>query len=289
MILIDFYKSELKDSSPVRLGQFCICNRTILRKSYLLNPVKAIVYSIVTSGVPPFDYKIDLLAYGNSATPPSFLNVQSTSQFGDNVNCPTPNLASDSVHSTNSTGSDTIEYLYGPSIPHQGCPMELRLWFEPSFDASQKIFNSHYDIFTVNNQGQKISSYAQSLGRIDMFAPVGTDDITFIQQQQPPPLVHYVIYFAGTGPESGVTDVSLAGTIQVDINIAQPFASPLPPTTSVLYSTNTTSSSGTTQPTVIPAWVKNNAKWWSQGQIGDSQFVQGIQYMITNGIVTLNS
>ena len=35
----------------------------------------------------------------------------------------------------------------------------------------------------------------------------------------------------------------------------------------------------------IPDWIKNNAGWWSQGLIGDSDFVSGIQYLITNGIM----
>ena len=37
----------------------------------------------------------------------------------------------------------------------------------------------------------------------------------------------------------------------------------------------------------IPNWIKNNAKWWSQGQIDDSEFVKGIQYMIQNGIMKI--
>ena len=35
----------------------------------------------------------------------------------------------------------------------------------------------------------------------------------------------------------------------------------------------------------IPAWIKNNAAWWAEGQIDDETFVQGIQYLITNGIL----
>ena len=35
----------------------------------------------------------------------------------------------------------------------------------------------------------------------------------------------------------------------------------------------------------IPPWVKNNAKWWSEGQIGDNDFVKGIQYLIQSGIM----
>ena len=30
----------------------------------------------------------------------------------------------------------------------------------------------------------------------------------------------------------------------------------------------------------IPAWIKNNAAWWSEGQIDDASFVSGIKYMI---------
>jgi len=37
----------------------------------------------------------------------------------------------------------------------------------------------------------------------------------------------------------------------------------------------------------IPSWIKNNAGWWANGQIGDSDFVLGIQYLITNGIMTI--
>ena len=37
----------------------------------------------------------------------------------------------------------------------------------------------------------------------------------------------------------------------------------------------------------IPAWVKNNAGWWADDLIGDSDFVSGIQFLITEGIMTI--
>jgi len=37
--------------------------------------------------------------------------------------------------------------------------------------------------------------------------------------------------------------------------------------------------------TSIPAWIKNNAGWWATDQIDDSAFVQGIQYLIKEGIM----
>jgi len=35
----------------------------------------------------------------------------------------------------------------------------------------------------------------------------------------------------------------------------------------------------------IPIWIKNNAGWWATDQIDDSAFVQGIQYLIKEGIM----
>jgi len=37
----------------------------------------------------------------------------------------------------------------------------------------------------------------------------------------------------------------------------------------------------------VPPWVKANAGWWSDGQIGDTDFVQGIQFLITENIMTI--
>jgi hypothetical protein len=37
--------------------------------------------------------------------------------------------------------------------------------------------------------------------------------------------------------------------------------------------------------TTIPPWIKNTAKWWSEGQIGDTDFIKGMQYLIQNGIM----
>jgi len=38
---------------------------------------------------------------------------------------------------------------------------------------------------------------------------------------------------------------------------------------------------------VIPDWIKNNADWWSSGQIDDNSFVQGIQWLIKEGIMKI--
>ena len=39
--------------------------------------------------------------------------------------------------------------------------------------------------------------------------------------------------------------------------------------------------------TVIPKWIKNNAGWWAEGSIDDASFVQGIQFMIKEGLMSI--
>jgi len=38
---------------------------------------------------------------------------------------------------------------------------------------------------------------------------------------------------------------------------------------------------------VIPDWIRNNAKWWSEGAIADGDFISGIQYLIKEGIIQI--
>ncbi len=44
-----------------------------------------------------------------------------------------------------------------------------------------------------------------------------------------------------------------------------------------------------TQSPEIPSWIKNNAGWWADGQIDDNSFVQGIQWLIKEGIMKIES
>ncbi len=37
----------------------------------------------------------------------------------------------------------------------------------------------------------------------------------------------------------------------------------------------------------IPSWIKNNAGWWADNLIDDNSFVQGIQFMIKENIISI--
>jgi len=40
-------------------------------------------------------------------------------------------------------------------------------------------------------------------------------------------------------------------------------------------------------PKAIPAWVKNTAKWWSEDLVDDESFVNGIEYLVQNKIISI--
>jgi len=52
-------------------------------------------------------------------------------------------------------------------------------------------------------------------------------------------------------------------------------------------SETTDSQKYSSQQSQIPDWIRNNAEWWAQGLIGDSDFVSGIQYLIKEGIMQI--
>jgi len=44
-------------------------------------------------------------------------------------------------------------------------------------------------------------------------------------------------------------------------------------------------SASTTSEEKLPDWIKNNAKWWSEGRISEDDFVNGIKYLVEKGII----
>jgi hypothetical protein len=75
-----------------------------------------------------------------------------------------------------------------------------------------------------------------------------------------------------TFPES---DITISGTLidKTKSGKVWLYAFPEPTTTSNL--------------TEIPQWIKNNAAWWSEGTITDSDFLNGIEFLIQNNILKI--
>lgn len=39
----------------------------------------------------------------------------------------------------------------------------------------------------------------------------------------------------------------------------------------------------------VPAWIKNNAQWWSENKISDLDFIKGIEFLVSNKIIAVES
>ena len=76
-------------------------------------------------------------------------------------------------------------------------------------------------------------------------------------------------------------------TGEFEINISSEF-DPLTASTSFLVLESRSSPSfDNNQESVIPDWIRNNAKWWVQGGISDSEFISGIQYLIKEEVMII--
>ena len=41
--------------------------------------------------------------------------------------------------------------------------------------------------------------------------------------------------------------------------------------------------------TLVPEWVKNNAAWWAEGTVDDQTFLNGIEFLINEGVINVSS
>ncbi len=57
--------------------------------------------------------------------------------------------------------------------------------------------------------------------------------------------------------------------------------------TSFMITSDVLGASVTSDNAKIPDWIKSNAEWWAEGQIDDRSFVEGIQFMIKEGLMSI--
>jgi phosphonate transport system substrate-binding protein len=53
--------------------------------------------------------------------------------------------------------------------------------------------------------------------------------------------------------------------------------------TTILFTQNAEAQS------LVPDWVKNNAAWWVEGTVDDQTFLNGIEFLIENGVINVSS
>jgi len=233
-------------------------------------PVKASTWTQVSEGIPPQEYRFELLDYKQNVKTDPFSGIVSTPDKPTALGCP---QNYDLVEKRGNTKQFTmlVEVKYGPPNPIPGCEIEWFINFKNKYSETKFLNDVQYDIWVVDNnlKTPPMRSIAEDEGRQKLFSASGQVQI-FTTVEEKPGTAHYVIWIYGTNPEQIIPPAEELDFFQIDIPISAK-------TSSTVSTLN------------IPTWVKNNAKWWSDGTIGDSDFISGIQYLINQGIMKIPS
>jgi hypothetical protein len=235
-------------------------------------PVKAETWTHVSEGIPPPEYKFRLLDYQENVQEDPFAEIQSTEILLAALGCETL-YDKVAVKKPTKNFDYQVHVFYGPENPIQGCPMQFQINFISKYDDTEFLNQVQFDFLAVDENLTPIRSIAQEEGRQYLYSPSGQALIDLIVHEDPG-TANYVIWVYGLAPE-GIVPSTPTDYLQLKIPIQENTAdipAPIPDPPSIQ---------------LIPEWIKNNAGWWADGQIDDSSFVQGIQWLIKEGIMKI--
>ena len=237
-------------------------------------PVKAHTLTQVSEGIPPTEYVFELLDYKENVNTNPFTGIIETAQQQAESGCP-QNYDLVSLKRTTKNANYLIDMKYGPEEPNPGCEIEWLINFKNKFDETEFLNQVQYDIFVVDDKQSlpPLRSIAGDEGRDFLYSQSGQVQRSVLVEE-PPGTAHYIIWIYGLAPAHIVPSTE-PDFLAIDIPISGepgPSPIPVPPPSSSLN---------------IPNWIKNNAGWWANDQIEDSDFVSGIQFLINQGIMKI--
>ena len=240
-------------------------------------PVKADTYAHVSSGVPPQEYRFELLDFQRDVKTNPLPDADGKDD-GIGKDCPRPSNEFAQVSKNTNTNTMIIDIKYTPKSPKQGCTMDFVIDFKRKVNQEEYENEVHYDILVVKATSagtDVIRSLAGEEKRNAFFTTSGQVRTTINVKESGK--TTYAILVKGTGPEVA-PDALKAGFMTFDVDVMAGSGTtttpPTPPKTETI---------------VIPSWIKTNAKFWSDGQITDKDFVSGIQYLINQKIIKIPS
>jgi hypothetical protein len=237
-------------------------------------PVKADTYAHVSEGVPPQEYRFELLDYQENVKTNPFANIKDTRDIQAGLNCPTNTDEFVTVTKGTNTNSMIVNLKYAPPKPKQGCEMELIINFKRMVNQEEFENEVHYDILVVEQTADGLSpkrSIADEEKRNALFTTAGQVRRDIVINESG--MTKYAIFVYGTGAETAQPNPTKAGYITFDVDVQK--------------GNGGTTTTPPPEKIEIPSWIKNNAKWWADGTIGDNDFVQGIQFLINQKIIKI--
>jgi hypothetical protein len=239
-------------------------------------PVKADTKTHVSEGIPPPEYKFELLEYRENVQTSPFADIKSSDQLHEALGCETIFEKSETIRKPTKNFNYQIHAFYGPENPKQGCPMQWLVKFISKYDDTEYLNQVQFDFFAVDDNLKPIRSLAQEENRQFLYSPSGQTIIDMTVEEDAG-TAKYVIWVYGLAPE-GIVPSTPDDFLLIEVPI-------LPGEGVVIEEPEPDTEPAPT--TKIPEWIKNNAGWWAEGQIDDNSFVQGIQFLIKEGIMKI--
>ena len=237
-------------------------------------PIKAYTFTHVSEGIPPPEYRFTLLDYKENVQQSPFEGIISTADEYLAQGCDTNFEREISIKKPTHNFDYQLNIFYGPEDPVQGCEMQWLIKFISKFDDTEFLNQVQFDFLVVDDNLTPLRSIAQEEGSQFLYSPSGQYILDMIVREEPGE-ANYVIWIYGLAPK-GIAPSTASDYLEITVPIFAGEGSSIPdPTPDPTPTQN------------IPSWIKNNAGWWAEDSIGDSDFVQGIQWLITNGIMKI--
>lgn len=239
-------------------------------------PIKAKTFTHVSEGIPPPEYEFTLLEYRENVESSPFVGIVSTADKFAAQGCET-NIEKTTAVKKSTVGFDyQVHVFYGPEDPVQGCEMDWLIKFISKFDDTEFLNQVQFDFLVVDDNLKPLRSIAQEEGRPFLYSPSGQYILDLIVEEEPGE-ANYVVWIYGLAPE-GIVPSTASDYVQIPVMISAGSGSPTVPPVIVPETPSTPA---------IPDWIKTNAGWWADGAIDDGSFVQGIQFLIKEGIMQI--
>ena len=240
-------------------------------------PIKAKTYTHVSEGIPPPEYEFVLLEYRENVKTSPFEGIVSTQNTFEAQGCEINFEKDTTIKKSTANFGYQIHVFYGPEDPVQHCEMQWLIKFINIYDDTEFLNQVQFDFLVVDDNLKPLRSIAQEEGRPFLYSPSGQYILDMIVKEDPG-TANYVIWVYGLSPE-GIVPSTPADYLEIPVTIfAGEDEGP---------STPTIPAPATSSTSAIPDWIKTNAGWWADGAIDDNSFIQGIQFLIKEGIVQI--
>ncbi len=175
------------------------------------------------------------------------------------------------LSTTETSDSNYVYYQYTPVYSYSNqLASDAQLSMTIEHELGHALGMGHYEI-TEDEKNKILQGMETDIPSIMIpdVIPQGTNDYSISQSD----ITQLKSLYGANGFNSPIEPPS---------NQIQPTQIPTPTTPSIAQPVVPSSTTVS-----IPSWVKNNANYWSNGDIGDEDFIKGIQYMIEQKIISL--